>query len=186
MQDDIAALQSMYGRQLRRHANNGNTVYTWSTTTGEESINGVAQGAPYRNFVLMTLWDGGGTDTYDFSNYTTDLSVDLNPGQWVILDTSPPISSAPISATTALAVPIICAWQHRQRAARSERSLPRPPRLSRTPTAARATIPSSATPSATSSPAMAATTRWAAAPAAIPPSTAPSLRLHSSTSMAAR
>ena len=36
----------------------------------------------------MTVWDGGGNDTFDFSNYTTNLSVDLNPGQWTILDTS--------------------------------------------------------------------------------------------------
>jgi len=88
MQDDIAALQYMYGANYGASANNTNTVYTWSTTTGAESINGVAQGAPYRNFVLMTLWDGGGTDTYDFSNYTTNLSVNLNPGEWIVLDTS--------------------------------------------------------------------------------------------------
>ena len=30
----------------------------------------------------MTLWDGGGNDTYDFSNYTTNLSVNLQPGAW--------------------------------------------------------------------------------------------------------
>lgn len=30
----------------------------------------------------MTLWDGGGHDTYDFSNYTSSLTVDLNPGGW--------------------------------------------------------------------------------------------------------
>ncbi|HKU06665.1 MAG TPA: VCBS domain-containing protein, partial [Bradyrhizobium sp.] len=27
-------------------------------------------------------WDGGGHDTYDFSNYTTNLSVNLQPGAW--------------------------------------------------------------------------------------------------------
>ena len=30
----------------------------------------------------MTVWDGGGTDTYDFSNYTTNLTVNLSPGEW--------------------------------------------------------------------------------------------------------
>jgi hypothetical protein len=30
----------------------------------------------------MTLWDGGGRDTYDFSNYATDMSVNLQPGGW--------------------------------------------------------------------------------------------------------
>ena len=33
----------------------------------------------------MTLWDGGGEDTYDFSNYSTNLSVDLQPGAWTTL-----------------------------------------------------------------------------------------------------
>uniref|UniRef100_A0A973WJL6 M10 family metallopeptidase C-terminal domain-containing protein n=1 Tax=Bradyrhizobium quebecense TaxID=2748629 RepID=A0A973WJL6_9BRAD len=88
MQDDIAALQYMYGANYGATAHNGNTTYTWSVTTGEEFIDGVGQGAPQSNFVLMTLWDGGGTDTYDFSNYTTNLSIDLDPGAWTILDTS--------------------------------------------------------------------------------------------------
>jgi serralysin len=33
----------------------------------------------------MTVWDGGGVDTYDFSKYWTDLSVDLRPGAWTTL-----------------------------------------------------------------------------------------------------
>jgi VCBS repeat-containing protein len=94
MQNDIAALQYMYGANYGATANNTDTVYTWSKTTGAESINGVSQGAPIANYVLTTVWDGGGTDTYDLSNYTTNLSVDLNPGQWVILDTTSPASSA--------------------------------------------------------------------------------------------
>ena len=88
MQDDIAALQYMYGANYGATAHNGNTTYTWSATTGQEFIDGVGQGVPQSNFVLMTQWDGGGNDTYDFSNYTTNLSVDLNPGAWTILDTS--------------------------------------------------------------------------------------------------
>lgn len=88
MQNDIAALQYLYGANYGAGSNNGNTVYTWSPTTGQAFFNGAGQGAPIANFVLMTIWDGGGTDTYDLSNYTTNLSVDLNPGQWVVLDTS--------------------------------------------------------------------------------------------------
>src|SRR5215218_464535 len=30
----------------------------------------------------MTLWDGGGADTYDLSNYTVGVTIDLNPGAW--------------------------------------------------------------------------------------------------------
>jgi serralysin len=80
MLDDIAALQTMYGAKFSTNA--GNTTYTWSATTGEMSINSVGQGASTTNTIFMTLWDGGGTDTYDFSNYTGALAVDLQPGAW--------------------------------------------------------------------------------------------------------
>jgi serralysin len=32
--------------------------------------------------VFETIWDGGGIDTYDFSNYSTNLSISLGPGNW--------------------------------------------------------------------------------------------------------
>jgi serralysin len=32
--------------------------------------------------VFLTIWDGGGTDTYDLSNYQSDVSIDLEPGHW--------------------------------------------------------------------------------------------------------
>jgi serralysin len=37
------------------------------------------------NRVFLTLWDGGGRDTYDFSNYTTGVSANLAPGGYVAL-----------------------------------------------------------------------------------------------------
>jgi len=46
------------------------------------SIDGAGLGAPSANKVFLTIWDGGGKDTYDFSNYGTDLKVDINPGGW--------------------------------------------------------------------------------------------------------
>ena len=90
MMDDIAALQYLYGA----HYAAGVHTYTWSPTTGQEFIDGVGQGLPFNNtgvqtnFVLMTIWDGGGNATYDFSNYATNMSIDLRPGQFVVLDTS--------------------------------------------------------------------------------------------------
>ena len=80
MQNDIAALQYMYGANYGH--NSGATTYTWSSTTGELFINGVSQNLATGDHILMTIWDGGGNDTYDFSNYTTDLEVNLNPGAW--------------------------------------------------------------------------------------------------------
>jgi serralysin len=77
---DIAALQRMYGANFTSNA--GNTVYTWSPSTGEWSIDGVGQGIPGDNRIFMTVWDGGGTDTYDLSGYSTALTIDLRPGEW--------------------------------------------------------------------------------------------------------
>ncbi len=80
MMDDIAALQHMYGANYA--ANGGNSVYRWSPTTGESFVNGLGQGAPGGNRIFMTVWDGGGQDTFDFSNYRTGVAVDLRPGGW--------------------------------------------------------------------------------------------------------
>jgi serralysin len=80
MMYDIAALQHLGGANFATNA--GNTNYTWSPTTGEMFINGVTQGAPGANRIFLTVWDGGGTDTYNFASYTGSLSIDLRPGCW--------------------------------------------------------------------------------------------------------
>jgi serralysin len=80
MQNDILALQWMYGANYQH--NSGNTTYRWNNVTGEMSTNGVREGVPFRNKVLMTIWDGGGIDTYDFSNFATPATIDLGPGDW--------------------------------------------------------------------------------------------------------
>jgi hypothetical protein len=80
MISDIAALQHMYGADYSMNA--GNTTYSWNPTTGEMSLNGVAQGMPGGNRILRTIWDGGGSDTYDLSNYSGGVTIDLRPGEW--------------------------------------------------------------------------------------------------------
>ena len=80
MMYDIAALQTLYGANFS--TNSGNTVYSWNSVSGEMFVNGAGQGAPAGNRVFSTLWDGGGSDTYDFSNYATNVTVSLEPGQW--------------------------------------------------------------------------------------------------------
>jgi serralysin len=87
MMYDIAALQRLYGANFS--FNNTDSVYTWSPSTGEMSINGAGQGAPgdgsganSMNRILMTLWDGGGNDTYDLSAYGGGTTIDLRPGEW--------------------------------------------------------------------------------------------------------
>lgn len=83
MLGDIAALQYMYGANF--NTRRFDTVYSWSPTTGEAFIDGIGQGQPNKNVVFMTVWDGGGVDTYDFSNYRSSLSIDLRPGEWTVL-----------------------------------------------------------------------------------------------------
>jgi serralysin len=84
MMYDIAALQYMYGANLETNA--GDTVYKWDPSNGDLSINGVTDFvAETTNKIFMTIWDGGGIDTYDFSNYsghTSRMYIDLRPGGW--------------------------------------------------------------------------------------------------------
>jgi serralysin len=96
MMYDIRAVQEMYGANFTSNASN--TIYSFSTTTGEMFVNGVGQGAPTANRIFRTIWDGNGNDTYDFSNYTTNLSVDLTPGGWSDLDTSGNFQAANLNA----------------------------------------------------------------------------------------
>jgi serralysin len=84
MMYDIAALQRLYGANWGHNANN--SVYTFDTSTGDMSINGVAVEGSVANVIFRTIWDANGTDTYDFSNFATALNVDLAPGGWSDLD----------------------------------------------------------------------------------------------------
>lgn len=78
MQYDIAALQAMYGADFNE--NSGNTVYSWSPSSGQTFVNGYGQGATAKNKILLTIWDGGGINTYDFSAYSENAVIDLAPG----------------------------------------------------------------------------------------------------------
>jgi Ca2+-binding RTX toxin-like protein len=78
MQNDIAALQYLYGANFNSHA--GNNVYSWSPETGEMFIDGIGQGQPTAHKIFRTIWDGNGVDTYDLSNYSSGVTVDLRPG----------------------------------------------------------------------------------------------------------
>lgn len=83
MMYDIAALQHLYGANYS--TNSGNTVYSWNPATGQAYINGAGQDVPGDNRIFTTIWDGGGLDAYDFSNYTSNLRIDLRPGEWSTL-----------------------------------------------------------------------------------------------------
>ncbi|MGZ8335788.1 MAG: M10 family metallopeptidase C-terminal domain-containing protein, partial [Allosphingosinicella sp.] len=80
MMYDIAALQYLYGADFTTNA--GDSVYRWSPTTGQMTVNGAAAITPLANRIFLTVWDGGGIDTYDLSDYSTAVTVRLVPGQW--------------------------------------------------------------------------------------------------------
>lgn len=89
---DIAALQALYGADYTMRSDN--TRYFWNPETGETVIDGVGQGAPgggaggTANRVFLTIWDGGGIDTYDLSAYANGVAADLAPGSWSVLSAS--------------------------------------------------------------------------------------------------
>ncbi|WP_129590299.1 M10 family metallopeptidase C-terminal domain-containing protein, partial [Roseovarius nitratireducens] len=61
---DILAAQHSYGANWDH--NSGDNVYTFDSTEA----------------VQKTIWDGGGQDTFDFSNFALDISVNLTPGSY--------------------------------------------------------------------------------------------------------
>ncbi len=75
---DIAAVQSLYG--VNWSTNSGASTYSWSASTGQMSINDKIQAAPASNRIFSTIWDAGGLDTIDLSNYDDGITGDLSPG----------------------------------------------------------------------------------------------------------
>ncbi|UVF20682.1 M10 family metallopeptidase C-terminal domain-containing protein [Microvirga terrae] len=82
MQYDIAALQMMYGANFEFRS--GDTIYRWAAN-GETFVDGVSQGAMVSRFVLQTIWDGNGNDTYDLRAFEGS-TVDLEPGGFTIFE----------------------------------------------------------------------------------------------------
>ena len=83
---DIAALQAMYGADYAH--NDGDTTYSFARKTGEMFVDGIGQGRPGANRIFLTIWDGDGEDTYDFSNYHSNLVIRLDPGSWSLTNKS--------------------------------------------------------------------------------------------------
>ena len=79
---DVAALQHLYGANFGTSANNGDNVYSFDPATGEMTIDGHGFGASYNSKIFLTLWDGGGVDLLDFTNYAQDQDINLRPGEF--------------------------------------------------------------------------------------------------------
>jgi len=81
---DIAALQFIYGADFTSSDElwSGDTIYEFRPDSSSMWVNGVEIESSSANKIYRTIWDGNGTDTYDFSAYSSDLTVDLAPGEW--------------------------------------------------------------------------------------------------------
>lgn len=79
---DILAMQFLYGANTSY--NTGNDTYTFSNSEAE----------------LKTIWDAGGTDTFDLSNQTFNMVINLNAGEFSSLG----IRQTDVSGSTSTAV----------------------------------------------------------------------------------
>ncbi|HEV2865293.1 MAG TPA: M10 family metallopeptidase C-terminal domain-containing protein [Allosphingosinicella sp.] len=70
---DIAALQSLYGANV--HTRLGNTVYGFGSNAGRLSFDFGVNLKP-----VVAIWDAGGTDSVNLSQYTAGCRVDLRQG----------------------------------------------------------------------------------------------------------
>jgi serralysin len=75
MLHDIAAAQAMYGADVTTRA--GNTVYGFHATAGRDVYDFSKNLGP-----VLTIWDGGGTDTIDLSGYSDAARLDLGQGRY--------------------------------------------------------------------------------------------------------
>ena len=81
MPGDIAAIQRLYG--LQNTAQTGDTTYFWNTNAGgihgrigRQIADGRLDGTPF----ALTIMDGGGVDTLNFSGEAKGVNIDLTPG----------------------------------------------------------------------------------------------------------
>ncbi|MEQ1771757.1 MAG: M10 family metallopeptidase C-terminal domain-containing protein, partial [Devosia sp.] len=68
---DIAAAQRLYGANMSTRI--GDTVYGFNSNTGHENMTLTADGQS----PVFAIWDAGGSDTIDFSGYSTPTEIDL-------------------------------------------------------------------------------------------------------------
>jgi len=72
--DDIAAIQQIYGANMTTRT--GNTVYGFNSNADRPWFILTTNASPAQ----FAVWDAGGTDTFDFSGYTSPQTIDLRPG----------------------------------------------------------------------------------------------------------
>ena len=76
LMDDIAAVQRLYGANMNTRT--GDTTYGFNSNTN--LIGYSATGAA--SVLIFSVWDAGGVDTFDFSGYSTNQTIDLRQGSF--------------------------------------------------------------------------------------------------------
>ncbi len=72
--DDISAAQQAYGANMTTRT--GDTVYGFNSTAGRSWFEATSNSTK----VIFAVWDAGGTDTLDFSGYSSNQTIDLRQG----------------------------------------------------------------------------------------------------------
>ena len=72
---DIAAIQAIYGADFNTRS--GSTTYGFNNNTGLNVYDFTRNTNP-----ILTIWDGGGTDTLDLSGFSGTQRVDLTAGSY--------------------------------------------------------------------------------------------------------
>jgi serralysin len=73
---DIAAIQRLYG--LNPTAFAGDTVYGFNATAERPWFSAASATSP----LIFSVWDAGGSDTFDFSGFSQAQNINLNAGQF--------------------------------------------------------------------------------------------------------
>jgi Ca2+-binding RTX toxin-like protein len=72
MDADIVAMQTLYG--LSTTTRTGDTTYGFNSNAGNDIYNAATMGA-----LAYTIFDSGGNDTLDYSGFTSNQLINLNP-----------------------------------------------------------------------------------------------------------
>ena len=71
--DDIAAVQRLYGANMTTRT--GDTTYGFNSNAGQSWFSATSSSTT----LIFAVWDAGGIDTFDFSGYATNSTIDLRP-----------------------------------------------------------------------------------------------------------
>lgn len=76
LMDDIAAAQRLYGANMTTRT--GDTTYGFNSNAGHIWYSAVGAAS----VLIFSVWDAGGTDTFDFSGYGNAQTIDLRQGSF--------------------------------------------------------------------------------------------------------